>query len=377
MSDPNPTAAAALPFASAARGEGPATLDPSARVSSGTVALPQAAADRGCRSTHTAPRSGARDPRPGLLTALLLSLGVHAAAAGALATVMWSEGTGPVDSPPIPIRIRLAPAAGGGAGGAAQQAGEPGAPGARGDETESAPSEELIVAAEPVELATPPEVVPAPVELVEQPPEPQPDAARWLLEVQADPHDVISVPMLAPSESFAAPDSSAPVASVAEWAGPPAPTPRPRGLRAPGLGLVDEGVGLGAGVALAGPGASDSSAGRGDGEGGGHGTGVGAGPGGREGGTGLEPVALGDNLAPEYPLEARRAGEEGLVVIHAQVSAKGTVTAAEVGESCGYALLDDAALAAVWQWRFQPALHDGKAVAQPVDVPIRFRLRPR
>jgi len=308
---------------------------------------------------------------------------VHAAAAAALVTLTWSPpgGDGPADSPPIPIRIRLAPAAGGGAGGAADRSGEPGAPGARGAD-ESAPSDELVIdAPEPEGPLAPtesaPEIAPPPEPVAQAPLEPPaPEEARWLLEVQADPHDVASTPALAAPESVT-PDASAPVALAGEWQGAPA-APRPLGVRPPGLGLLDEGAGFGpGGSALAGLGLSDASAGRGTGEGGGHGDGVGPGPGGREGGTGLLPVALGDNIAPEYPIDSRRAGEEGLVVIHAQVSAEGTVTAAEVAESCGYERLDAAALEAVLHWRFQPALHDGQPVAQPVDVPIRFRLRSR
>ncbi|HEX5009412.1 MAG TPA: TonB family protein, partial [Planctomycetota bacterium] len=217
---------------------------------------------------------------------------------------------------------------------------------------------------------------------------PQPDVARWLLEVLADQRNVVSTPAY---ESPAAPaevppqtappalDASAPVATTDAWQGPPAPASllgKPRGARPPDIGLFGDGDGLGAGFGAS-VGAADGSAGHGGGEGGGVGTGVGPGPGGHEGGTGLFPIPLGGNVAPEYPLAARQAGEEGLVVIHALVLADGSVADASVGESSGYERLDDAALAAVRSWRFQPALHDGKPVAQAGDVPIRFRLRAR
>jgi protein TonB len=284
------------------------------------------------------------------------------------------------DSAPVPIRIWLAPAAGGGADGAARESGPPAAPGDAGaPQTAPEPDAELIVDAAPPESAAPPTPV-APT-----PPAPQPEVARWLLEVLADARDVVSTPAFAsppapvdaPSqEASPAPDASAPVATIGEWQGPPAPAPQlasaAHGVRPPDIGLLGDGDGLGAGF-----GAAGGSAGHGGGEGGGVGTGVGPGPGGRESGTGLFPVPLGDNVAPEYPLASRRDGEEGVVVIHAQVLADGSVSDAHVGESSGYERLDDAALAAVLGWRFQPALHDGKPVAQAVDVPIRFRLRAR
>src|SRR5262245_14731068 len=376
---------------SAARGEDPA---PSARtgVGSGPGAPPQAVPDPGCRSTRPHRPPAARDPRPGLLTALLLSLGVHAIAAGALAGLTLSGG-GPasIDSPPVPIRIWLAPAAGGGVDGAADASGAPAAPGGAGAaQPEPEPDAELIVDAAPSEPVAPPPPAPAPAmqpaPATAPPPAlaPLPDVARWLLEVQADPRDVVSTPAcaapLAPAPEAAptappAPDSSAPVATTGEWEGPPAPAPlasASHGGRPPDIGLFGDGDGAGAGF-----GAAGGSAGHGGGEGGGVGTGVGPGPGGHEGGTGLLPVPLGGNVAPEYSLAARRAGEEGLVVIHAQVLADGSVADASVGESSGYERLDDAALAAVRSWRFQPALHDGEPVAQSVDVPIRFRLRGR
>lgn len=366
---------------SAARGEDPAPSARAAGVESGLGAPPQAVPDPGCRSTRTQRTPVAWDPRPGLLTAVMLSLGVHAIALAALGRLTLPGGAPvPIDSPPIPIRIYLAPAAGGGADGALRAGDTPSAPGAAGAaQPESAPDAELIVDAAPAE----PVAAPAPT----PPPAPQPDAARWLLEVLADARNVVSTPAYAepqapspadapPQHSPLAPSASAPVATTGEWEGPPAPAPQlasaPHGVRPPDIGLFGDGDGLGAGF-----GAAGGSAGHGGGEGGGVGTGVGPGPGGHEGGTGLFPVPLGGNLAPEYPLAARRDGEEGLVVIHAQVLADGSVADAKVGESSGYERLDDAALAAVLSWRFQPALHDGQPVAQAVDVPIRFRLRAR
>jgi protein TonB len=80
------------------------------------------------------------------------------------------------------------------------------------------------------------------------------------------------------------------------------------------------------------------------------------------------------NRKPAYPAEARRRHLEGLVVLQVAVSARGTPDSVAVLKSSGHALLDDAALAAVRLWRFEPATRGGIAVPAPAEVPVRFRL---
>jgi protein TonB len=80
------------------------------------------------------------------------------------------------------------------------------------------------------------------------------------------------------------------------------------------------------------------------------------------------------NRKPAYPAEARRRHLEGLVVLQVAVSARGTPDDVAVLKSSGHALLDDAALAAVRLWRFEPATRGGIAVPAPAEVPVRFRL---
>jgi protein TonB len=80
------------------------------------------------------------------------------------------------------------------------------------------------------------------------------------------------------------------------------------------------------------------------------------------------------NRKPAYPAEARRRHLEGLVVLQVAVSAHGAPDNVTVLKSSGHALLDDAALAAVRLWRFEPATRGGIAVPAPAEVPVRFRL---
>ncbi len=80
-------------------------------------------------------------------------------------------------------------------------------------------------------------------------------------------------------------------------------------------------------------------------------------------------------IDPEYPRASIRRGHEGTVIVEADVSPRGEVLAARVVESSGHARLDAAAVEAVKQARFIPAMQDGQGVADTVRVPIRFRLR--
>lgn len=81
-----------------------------------------------------------------------------------------------------------------------------------------------------------------------------------------------------------------------------------------------------------------------------------------------------DNPKPGYPLIARRRGLEGTVRLDVRVSAEGIPISVRVRESGGHESLDEAALTAVWHWRFVPARRGGEPVEASVVVPVRFRL---
>lgn len=84
---------------------------------------------------------------------------------------------------------------------------------------------------------------------------------------------------------------------------------------------------------------------------------------------------LKDPPAPiRYPRWAVRQGWEGTFSIAIEVKTDGTVGRWQVMESTGYSLLDEAATAAVRQWRFHPATEQGKAILMCVQIPILFEL---
>jgi len=77
-------------------------------------------------------------------------------------------------------------------------------------------------------------------------------------------------------------------------------------------------------------------------------------------------------LEPMYPDDAKRAGIEGTIIVQALVVEDGGVVECRAVPSIP--ALEDAAVACVRQWRFKPAMKDGKPVAVWVTVPVRFVL---
>lgn len=80
------------------------------------------------------------------------------------------------------------------------------------------------------------------------------------------------------------------------------------------------------------------------------------------------------NPAPIYPLLARQRGDEGTVLLRAEVLPTGRCGRLTVLSSSGSTLLDGAAVRAVRWWQFKPARRAGRPVAVWVEIPIRFRL---
>lgn len=78
------------------------------------------------------------------------------------------------------------------------------------------------------------------------------------------------------------------------------------------------------------------------------------------------------NVAPEYPLEAARRRERGLVRLALHVDATGKVTAVAIVQSSGSPRLDEAARKTLSTWHFRPAFKDGHAVETVFEQPIEF-----
>lgn len=85
-------------------------------------------------------------------------------------------------------------------------------------------------------------------------------------------------------------------------------------------------------------------------------------------------VAYLNNPPPEYPKMAKRAGEEGRVVLKVLVSPEGRPESVDISKGSGFERLDNAALNAVKQWRFVPARKGEKTISAYVMVPLAFTL---
>lgn len=76
---------------------------------------------------------------------------------------------------------------------------------------------------------------------------------------------------------------------------------------------------------------------------------------------------------PIYPATAKESGVQGAVTVAANVDATGKVTAARALN--GPMLLREAAVNSVKQWKYSPALIDGKPAASLVTVNVEFKLK--
>ncbi len=85
------------------------------------------------------------------------------------------------------------------------------------------------------------------------------------------------------------------------------------------------------------------------------------------------PVLLPGNIQPTYPLAALAGRQQGRAVVRAQVLASGQVGEVFIKQTSGAALLDQAAMTTVRNWRFKPAKRNGEAVPAWVNVPIEYR----
>jgi protein TonB len=78
---------------------------------------------------------------------------------------------------------------------------------------------------------------------------------------------------------------------------------------------------------------------------------------------------------PRYPMDSRRAHEQGTVVLSVLLSPEGRVSDVSIARSSGFARLDRAALDAVRDWRWSPLMRDGNPVMVRGVVTIPFILQ--
>ena len=77
---------------------------------------------------------------------------------------------------------------------------------------------------------------------------------------------------------------------------------------------------------------------------------------------------------PHYPVQAKRMGLEGRVLMRVMVAANGIPVDVQIVAGSGHSILDRAALDAVRSWRFQVNGSLARNSVEAVQVPIRFDL---
>jgi TonB family protein len=88
----------------------------------------------------------------------------------------------------------------------------------------------------------------------------------------------------------------------------------------------------------------------------------------------VSPPHAASTPAPEYSEAARQLKYQGTVVISLVVDPSGAVRNPQIAVPLGLGL-DDKAIAAVSQWKFDPAQKDGKPVAAAIGVQVEFKLK--
>jgi periplasmic protein TonB len=136
-----------------------------------------------------------------------------------------------------------------------------------------------------------------------------------------------------------------------------------------GAVVPSNGTGSGSGIG------TGSGGGVGSGKGPGFGPGEGGGVGGGifHVGGGVSPPRVIYQPEPEFSEEARKAKYQGVCVLALIVDANGRPTNIRVSSSLGMGL-DEKAIEAVKNWKFEPAMKDGHPVAVEIALEVDFHL---
>lgn len=90
---------------------------------------------------------------------------------------------------------------------------------------------------------------------------------------------------------------------------------------------------------------------------------------------GMELPYLLDHPKPiSYPHWLVSKGWEGKLIVAIEIRTDGSVGLYQIMKSTGHSILDQEAVGAVQDWKFKPALKDGKPVRTCIQIPITFQL---
>lgn len=92
----------------------------------------------------------------------------------------------------------------------------------------------------------------------------------------------------------------------------------------------------------------------------------------------IPPTHIGGHLGnprPAYPPLSIEMGEAGAVALRVAVNAEGKATDVSIARSSGFPRLDRAALQAVRNWRFRPAMRGNEAISYSYTFSVEFDLK--
>ncbi|MEI7945210.1 MAG: TonB family protein [bacterium] len=86
------------------------------------------------------------------------------------------------------------------------------------------------------------------------------------------------------------------------------------------------------------------------------------------------PTTIDKTINPKYPMNSRRKGEQGRVILDVLVSKEGVATSITLVSSSGFKDLDTAAKDAVMLAKFEPGERNGKPIEASARMTILFKL---
>jgi protein TonB len=84
-----------------------------------------------------------------------------------------------------------------------------------------------------------------------------------------------------------------------------------------------------------------------------------------------QPMAQ-ETPPPDYPIELACRQIGGITLLNVSLAANGYAVKVDIVASSGNPTLDEAAVAAVREWKFRPATVRGLPTTSKVQVPVRF-----
>ena len=87
-----------------------------------------------------------------------------------------------------------------------------------------------------------------------------------------------------------------------------------------------------------------------------------------------KPTFKAKPTAIKYPRLAKRRGHQGKVLVEVWIDKNGTQTKQLLIDSSGYSTLDEAAMKAISDWKFNASTEQGIAIAHRVQIPVNFKL---